>query len=132
MTARARRRLRRRANRVRLWEGDTTRIDAPNGSYDAVFAFGVIHHLPDWRAGLAEVHRVLAPGGRFYAEESFARFICHPLWRRLFHHPQEDRFDSRQFQSALAEVGFRDLATRTPDDASVGWFVATRPRAAGA
>jgi ubiquinone/menaquinone biosynthesis C-methylase UbiE len=128
MMARAGRRLRRRGDQVRLWAGDSTRIEAADRTYDAVFAFGVIHHLPAWRDGVAEVFRVLRPGGRFFAEESFARFICHPFWRRLFHHPQQDRFDSQGFQAGLLEAGFRDIATKTPDDASVGWFVASRPR----
>ena len=34
-----------------------------------MFDFGIIHHVPQWRRALAEVARVLKPGGRFYAEE---------------------------------------------------------------
>src|SRR5262245_47385594 len=40
----ARERLASRGDRVRLWTGDAASIDAPDGSYDAVFDFGIIHH----------------------------------------------------------------------------------------
>jgi ubiquinone/menaquinone biosynthesis C-methylase UbiE len=31
--------------------------------FDAVFAFGLFHHVPQWPRALAEVYRVLKPGG---------------------------------------------------------------------
>lgn len=70
MVERARRRLAHAApGRVKLWAGDATRIAAPDAAYDAVFDFGIIHHVPDWRAAVSEVRRVLKPGGRFFFEE---------------------------------------------------------------
>ena len=69
MVALAQIRLARRKQRTRLWVGDATHIASATGSYDAVFDFGVIHHIRDWRSALAEVARVLKPGGRFYGEE---------------------------------------------------------------
>jgi ubiquinone/menaquinone biosynthesis C-methylase UbiE len=68
----ARERLRPRGKRVRLWVGDASTIAAPDACYDAVFDFGIIHHVPDWRRAPAEVRRVLGPHGRFYAEEVLA------------------------------------------------------------
>ena len=112
--------------RVRLWVGDATAIDAPDDSYDAVFDFGIVHHVPDWRDALGEVHRVLRPGGRFYAEEVLARFIHHPLWRRLLDHPMDDRFDSAGFARGLEERGFRMVASRELFG-QFGWFVADKP-----
>lgn len=39
--------------------------DAPleDGSYDVVYASHVLEHIPDDRAAIAEIHRILAPGG---------------------------------------------------------------------
>ncbi|MDP3178166.1 MAG: class I SAM-dependent methyltransferase, partial [Spirochaetaceae bacterium] len=34
-----------------------------DGSFDAVFDLADLHNLPAWRRGLAEIERVLAPGG---------------------------------------------------------------------
>ncbi len=122
----ARRRLAPRGNRVSVWQGSVTEIRADAGTYDAVFDFGIIHHVPAWRDALAEVHRVLAPGGRFFAEEVLARFILHPLWRRLLEHPLEDRFDRDGFAVALENAGFRVVAS----DALLrdfAWFIADKP-----
>ena len=44
-------------------------IHAADDTYDAVFDFGIIHHIPRWREALDEVARVLKPGGRFFFEE---------------------------------------------------------------
>src|SRR5688572_30029049 len=113
-------------HRVRLWVGDATAIDAPDGTYDAVFDFGIVHHVPTWRDALQEVHRVLRPGGRFYAEEVLARFIHHPVWRRLLDHPMEDRFDAAGFARGLEEQGFQ-LVARRELLGQVAWFVADKP-----
>lgn len=70
MVERARRRLTGYGDRVRLVTGDVTNLSralgAADGSYDAVFEFGILHHVEDWRAAVGEVARVLRPRGRFY------------------------------------------------------------------
>jgi hypothetical protein len=65
MVALATQRLQARAARV--FVGDAARIDAADATYDAVFDFAIIHHVPDWREAIGEAFRVLKPGGRFYA-----------------------------------------------------------------
>lgn len=42
---------------------DAERLPFEEGSFDAVYSIGVLHHTPDFEAALAEVHRVLEPGG---------------------------------------------------------------------
>jgi ubiquinone/menaquinone biosynthesis C-methylase UbiE len=121
----ARRRLERFGPRVRLWVGDAEFIPAPDSTYDAVFDFGIIHHIPRWRAALAEIRRVLKPQGRFYAEEVLRPFIQHPVSRRLFEHPQEDRFDREEFCKGLIEAGF-DLIDAKEIWRSFAWFVADK------
>jgi ubiquinone/menaquinone biosynthesis C-methylase UbiE len=53
---------------VRLKVGDVTCIEAGDATYDAVFDFGAIHLEPAWPAAVAEVRRVLKPGGKFFFE----------------------------------------------------------------
>jgi ubiquinone/menaquinone biosynthesis C-methylase UbiE len=126
MVALARERLAPRGARARLWVGDATAIPVPDAHYDAVFDFGIVHHIPDWRAALGEVRRVLKPGGRFYAEEVLGRFIRHPLARALLEHPQTDRFDAAQFRAALAEAGL-EVSDSHELWHAFAWFVAARP-----
>ena len=65
---------RRRGLPVDFRVGDLTRIDCPDAACDAVFVFGVLHHIPEWRLALAELRRVLKPGGVLLAEEPEYRF----------------------------------------------------------
>jgi ubiquinone/menaquinone biosynthesis C-methylase UbiE len=126
MVARASRRLAGRGERVRLWTGDVTQIDAPADAYDAVFDFGIIHHVPSWREALREIHRVLKPGGSFYVEEVLQPFLSHSVVRRMLKHPQEDRFDAAGFRAGLIEAGLAVRAARGMGGA-FAWFVADKP-----
>ena len=44
--------------------GDANALPFPGGSFDVVSCFGALYMLPDPAAALAEMSRVLAPGGR--------------------------------------------------------------------
>jgi SAM-dependent methyltransferase len=48
---------------VRFVCGDATRLEFPSESFDAVTMFDVIEHVPDDHKAMAEVLRVLKPGG---------------------------------------------------------------------
>jgi SAM-dependent methyltransferase len=43
---------------------DAEHMDFPNNSFDYVWSWGVIHHSADTQRVLAEIHRVLRPGGQ--------------------------------------------------------------------
>ena len=112
-------------DRASVGVGDVTELAADDDTYDAVFDFGIIHHVPDWRAALREVYRVLSPGGRLYAEEVLKHFILHPLARRLLDHPTHDRFDFEGFGEALVDTGF-SLHAGMQVGGLFGWFVADK------
>ena len=46
---------------------DVQHLLAPDASYDVVLALWMLYHVPDLDRGLAEVRRVLRPGGTFVA-----------------------------------------------------------------
>lgn len=109
MIGRARRRLGRHRDSVRLAVGSATNLraalDAGDTAYDAAFDFAIMHHVPDWRNALAEVARVLRPGGRFYFEEVTATALARPSYQKLFDHPKDDRFTAGQFLAELPRHG---------------------------
>ena len=86
---------------IHLYVGDTVQLPYPDRTLDAVFGFGVLHHLPDWRAGVAEIARVLKPGGTYFLEEFYPAFYLNPVVRRLVTHPEEDRFYSHDLRANL-------------------------------
>src|SRR5919205_303667 len=49
---------------VEFVEGEAERLPFPDASFDVVISNGVIDLIPDKDAVFAELHRVLAPGGR--------------------------------------------------------------------
>ena len=106
MVALARRRLASRGDAVRVREGDASAIEAEDARYDAVFDFGILHHVPRWRDAIGEIHRVLKPGGRFFGEEVSERALENPVIRRLLAHPREDRFAFEEFCGELTARGF--------------------------
>lgn len=45
---------------------DAMALDEPDETFDAVFSFGVLHHMEDWRKAVREISRVLKRGGEFF------------------------------------------------------------------
>jgi len=43
---------------------DAEHLDFADNSFDRVYSHGVLHHTPDTARAVAEIHRVLKPGGR--------------------------------------------------------------------
>ena len=67
----------------RLATGDAENLDFPDDTFDIVYSWGVLHHTPDTRRAVAEVYRVLKPGGEarimIYHKWSMVGFM---LWTR--------------------------------------------------
>ena len=74
--------------------GDATAIDMLDSSCDAVFDFGILHHISVWRKALSESVRVLVPGGLMFIEEPHMMF------------------EWDEFESGIQEAGFKILGRR--------------------
>jgi SAM-dependent methyltransferase len=99
----ARKRL--HARPVSLSVGDVCAIAEPTGSVDTVVDFGIIHHVPDWQLSLAEIARVLRPGGLLLFEEIPRHVLDTWAFRTLTVHPRENRFEAPDFAAELARHG---------------------------
>ena len=54
--------------------GDLTRINIPGSTADAVFVFGILHHIPAWRKALRNISGFLKQSGVFLVDEPKYRF----------------------------------------------------------
>ncbi|MGH3249442.1 MAG: methyltransferase domain-containing protein [Trebonia sp.] len=63
----------------------------PDGAFDDVIASLVLHYLEDWTAPLAELRRVLRPGGRLIAS------VDHPMQGHPLLRPGTDYFATYQY-----------------------------------
>ena len=93
------------ADRLKLCVGDAAAIDEDDESFDAVFDFGIIHHVPEWKKAVSEVARVLRPGGRFFFEEVTSQALDRWSYRTFLQHPTKDRFTSEEFVAELDRQG---------------------------
>jgi len=107
----ARRRARREgcAN-LDLVRGNALDLPFRSGSFDVVNCCGALHLFPDVPRALAEIHRVLADGGRFTAavfRQGEGEVAARRAWRReraLGLHA----FTRTELAERLAHAGFRD------------------------
>lgn len=104
----ARKRLHQRP--VSLSVGDVCDIDQPAASHDTIVDFGIIHHVPHWQEGIAEIARVLRPGGLLLFEEVPRTVLDSWAFRTFTDHPRENRFQPDQFAAELARNGLHGSA----------------------
>ena len=91
---------------ARFFVGSITEIDSPSNKYDAVFVFGVLHHVPEWKRALREIYRVLKPKGVLLIEEVDKTGVDFVDKYMGFFHPSESRFDWPQLVKGMEEAGF--------------------------
>jgi ubiquinone/menaquinone biosynthesis C-methylase UbiE len=105
-------------------EGDVSSLEFPDATFDLVLDFGILHHVPNWRDALAEVHRMLRPGGEFLFEdlsaETWERGIGIPF-KRISDHPYDEMFRKQEFVDELTALGF-DVETHESSPFSFYYF----------
>jgi ubiquinone/menaquinone biosynthesis C-methylase UbiE len=106
---------------VRLEVGDATRLQFADATFDRVLCSEVIEHIPDAPRALAEIHRVLKPGGTLAISTpnrrswyGFDRYVVYGgLLRRRWNHPYDEWRRMSDLRALLEGAGFRVAAART-------------------
>lgn len=88
-------RLANRAKGLRYALGAAQALPVADGWASVVWSLATVHHWPDLDAGLGEVRRVLAPGGRFVAIERHVAGGAHGLASHGWTRAQADVFAAR-------------------------------------
>ena len=87
-----------------------------DNTFDAVFDFGIIHHIPNWKKAIEEIVRVTKPDGLLVLEdlsiETFSNTIG-KLARTVLDHPYSQMFEQNEFVQALEKYDTEILAERT-------------------
>ena len=88
-----------------MYVGDSIDLPFKSETLDALFGFGFLHHVPNWRRALSEVARVLKSGGVYYMEELYPSLYQNMITKRILLHPEHDRFASQDLQTELDSAG---------------------------
>lgn len=77
-----------------------------SSSFDAIFVFTVLHHMPHWKLGLKELNRILKPGGMLLLNEH-NRHSVEAMEKTLgIHHPEGARFSWKELEEGLRKADF--------------------------
>ncbi len=108
MLAAARRRADMAGVRVELRVGEATKLLFDKNTFDVVLAVTVLCFVPDADLAVAEMARVLAPGGRLVLGE-LGRRSAWTAWRRIRGWLGSERWRAARFRTA---ADLRDLVER--------------------
>ena len=56
-------------DRIQLVKVDAKGFDEPDGAYEAVVSNSLVHHVPEPRSAMAEMARLVAPGGTLFCRD---------------------------------------------------------------
>ncbi|MBN1837841.1 MAG: class I SAM-dependent methyltransferase [Spirochaetales bacterium] len=118
-----------RERSLRIHIGTLEEASLPGASFAVVHGSHLIEHVPDPRALLAEIRRVLAPGGRLIVTTPNVDGFQAKLFRGRWRSAIADHlvlFSKRTLRALLVRAGFRVLAVRTwgglAKGAAPGWI----------
>ena len=100
---------------VEVVNGDAAALDYPDGSFDTVATFTMLHHVPTRALQdkvLAEAFRVLRPGGVFLGSDSLASDGLHCFHEGDTYNPVEPA----AFLTRLQTIGFGAITLMVGDN----------------
>ena len=92
--------------RPQVMEADAENLPFADGTFDIVYANGVLHHTPDMPRSFREAFRVLRPGGEFYVVVYNRNSIYYKLSLALVEQLLKGGFRERSLRTRLAMVEY--------------------------
>jgi ubiquinone/menaquinone biosynthesis C-methylase UbiE len=100
-------------NRFTYLCADSSQLPFGDNSFDAVVIRGGLHHFPEYWRLLAEIYRILKPGGMFICSEPTDDFPLYRLLRNIiytymdtFDEETEQALKTSEFRKHLQSTGF--------------------------
>jgi len=91
---------------IELRHCDIAALDVADASVDLVFCHQTFHHLPRQQMALAQMFRVLKPGGLLLFAESTRAYIHSWIIRLLFRHPMHAQRSADEYLAMIRDQGF--------------------------
>ena len=91
---------------IELRHCDIAALDVADASVDLVFCHQTFHHLSRQQMALAQMFRVLKPGGLLLFAESTRAYIHSWMIRLLFRHPMHVQRSAGEYLAMIRDQGF--------------------------
>ena len=92
--------------RIEVRRADAERLPFESGAFDLVLCHQLLHHTTEPAAVLAELARVVAPGGWLLVAESCRAFLAWWPVRLLFRHPPRAQQTAADYVALVEAAGF--------------------------
>jgi ubiquinone/menaquinone biosynthesis C-methylase UbiE len=131
--------------RIRLHRGDAKQLPFEDGRFDSVISNSLIHHVPEPRLVLAEMLRVVRPGGRLFIRDLMRPASLRQLEQLVADHAGREPAASQQLfrqslraaltleemQFLVSAMGCAKSSVYASSDRHWTWACCRRARASG-
>ena len=115
-----------------VFHGELRDAQFPSAHFDVITAAELLEHLPDPRAELKEIVRLLRPGGLFWTTTPHARGLAARVlglkWRCISPPEHLQLFSVQGLKSLMLDAGFRDIRLQTTGTNPIEIWNAARGR----
>lgn len=117
-----------------VFHGELLDARLPSEHFDVITAAELLEHLPDPRAELKEIARLLRPGGLFWTTTPHARGLAARVlglkWRCISPPEHLQLFSVQGLKSLMLDVGFREIRLQTTGSNPIEIWNAARKKKA--
>jgi len=107
--------MKNKASPVMVEVGDATKLRFSNDEFDAVVGLSVIHHIPNWKDCIDELHRIIKPNSLLILKELSIETFETPfgrIARRFVEHPYDSMLRKNEFLEYIEKRGFTIMDCR--------------------